>query len=183
MLVGGDEIGRTQHGNNNAYCQDNEISWFDWESMDDGLMAFVTRIIQFRREHPVFQRRRWFVGRALHGEEVSDIGWFKADGTQMTDADWQSAFARSVGVFLNGEGIPTPDHRGEPIVDDSFYILFNAHYETMTFTLPQCQWGERWERVIDTNEPVPDLREHREHAAGEPVEVHAYSLMVLRKVA
>jgi isoamylase len=183
MLVGGDEIGRTQHGNNNAYCQDNEISWFDWESMDDGLMAFVTRIIQFRREHPVFQRRRWFVGRALHGEEVSDIGWFKADGTQMTDADWQSSFARSVGVFLNGEGIPTPDHRGEPIVDDSFYILFNAHYETMTFTLPQCQWGERWERVIDTNEPVPDLREHREHAAGEPVPVHAYSLMVLRKVA
>ncbi|HEU4521236.1 MAG TPA: glycogen debranching protein GlgX, partial [Thermoanaerobaculia bacterium] len=125
MLLGGDEIGRTQRGNNNAYCQDSEISWFDWQNPDLELMAFTARVIKFRREHPVFTRRRWFMGRPLRGADVSDIGWFKPDGEEMTDADWQSGFARSVGVFLNGRAIPTPDGRGEPIVDDSFYLLFN----------------------------------------------------------
>ncbi|HEX8155214.1 MAG TPA: glycogen debranching protein GlgX [Thermoanaerobaculia bacterium] len=182
MMLGGDEIGRTQGGNNNAYCQDNEISWFDWEKMDDGLMAFVSRVIQFRREHPVFTRRRWFLGRPLRGEEVSDIGWFKADGELMTDEDWHSSFARTVGVFLNGNAIPTPDGRGEPIEDDSFYLLFNAHFEPMPFRLPTCPWGDRWEKVIDTNTPVPDLREHREWRAGEEIEAQAYSLIVLRRV-
>ena len=181
MIVGGDEFGRTQGGNNNGYCQDNEISWFDWENMDDGLMAFVTRIIQFRKDHPVFQRRRWFLGRALRGTGVSDIGWFKPDGELMTDADWQQSYARTVGVFLNGKAIPTPDHRGDPITDDSFYLLFNAHYEQMSFKLPTCPWGDRWQKVIDTNEPVPDLREHREWKAGEELSVQAYSVTVLRR--
>jgi isoamylase len=182
MICGGDEIGRTQHGNNNAYCQDNDISWFDWEHVDDGLFAFVTRVIEFRREHAVFQRRRWFYGRPLRGADVSDIGWFKPDGEQMTDDDWQSDFARSIGVFLSGQGIPTPDARGEEIVDDSFYLLFNAHFETMPFRLPTCPWGDRWETVIDTNKPVPDLREHHELHAGEEVEVEAYAMMVLRRI-
>ena len=181
MLLGGDEFGRTQGGNNNGYCQDNDISWFNWEEMDDGLMVFVSRVIQFRKQHPVFQRRRWFMGRALRGSGVSDIGWFKPNGEQMTDADWQSGFARSIGVFLNGKGIPTPDDRGEPIIDDSFYILFNAHFEPLNFILPQCPWGDRWEKVIDTNKPVPDLREHREWKAGEEVWVQSYSVMVLRR--
>jgi isoamylase len=182
MICGGDEIGRTQQGNNNAYCQDNEISWFDWEHVDDGLFAFVTRVIEFRREHAVFQRRRWFYGRPLRGADVSDIGWFKPDGEQMTDDDWQSDFARSIGVFLSGQGIPTPDARGEEIVDDSFYLLFNAHFEKMPFRLPTCPWGDRWETVIDTNKPVPDLREHHELHAGEEVEVEAYAMMVLRRI-
>ncbi|MEA2164929.1 MAG: isoamylase [Thermoanaerobaculia bacterium] len=182
MIRGGDELGQTQGGNNNAYCQDNEVSWIDWEHVDDGLFAFVARLIAFRREHPVFQRRRWFYGRPLRGADVSDIGWFKPDGGEMSDDDWQSAFARSVGVFLSGEGIPAPDQRGEPIVDDSFYILFNAHYEPMPFRLPTGPWGDRWEPVIDTNQPVPNLREHRELQAGEEVIVEAYAMMVLRRV-
>jgi glycogen operon protein len=182
MLLGGDELGRSQGGNNNAYCQDNEISWFDWEHVDDGLFAFVTRVIAFRREHPVFQRRRWFYGRPLRGADVSDIGWFKPDGEQMTDDDWQSGFARSIGVFLSGRGIPTPNARGEEIVDDSFYLLFNAHFEPMPFRLPTCPWGDRWETVIDTNKPIPDLREHHELHAGQEVAVEAYAMMVLRRV-
>src|SRR6185369_11897993 len=97
MLLGGDEIGRTQGGNNNAYAQDNDISWFDWEHADHELAAFTARVMQFRQEHPVFRRRRWFVGRPLYGEQVGDIGWFKTDGNQMSDEDWQSGFARTVG--------------------------------------------------------------------------------------
>ncbi len=183
MILGGDEIGRTQQGNNNAYCQDNEISWYDWEHVDDELFAFVARVIRFRDEHPVFRRRRWFLGRSLHGSEVSDIGWFKPDGQEMTDQDWESGFARSIGVFLNGKAIPTVDDRGDPVVDDSFYILFNAHYEAINFKLPECSWGDRWLKTIDTNEPVPDLRERRELKAGEEVPVQAHSLMVLRRTA
>ena len=182
MILGGDEFGRTQGGNNNAYCQDNEISWFDWENMDDGLRAFVARVIEFRKDHPVFQRRRWFHGRQVRGSDVSDIGWFKADGEQMSDEAWQTGYARTLGVFLNGRAIPTPDHRGEPIFDDSFYILFNAHYEPMEFTLPTCPWGDRWEKVIDTAEPVPDLRSHREWNAGDVLELAAYSLAVLMRI-
>jgi glycogen operon protein len=182
MIRGGDEIGHTQRGNNNAYCQDNEISWFDWDDMDDGLLAFVTRLILFRREHPVFQRRRWFAERALYGENVTDIGWFKPDGTLMSDDDWQSGFARSLGVFLNGKAIPTPDSHGEPVVDDSFYILFNGHYEPLSFKLPTGPWGDAWMKVIDTNEPVPDLRERRQLSAGEELQLQAHSMVVLRRI-
>ncbi|HXH95563.1 MAG TPA: glycogen debranching protein GlgX [Thermoanaerobaculia bacterium] len=182
MICGGDELGRTQSGNNNAYCQDNEISWLDWEHVDDGLFAFVSRVIAFRRQHPVFQRRRWFYGRPLRGANVSDIGWFRPDGGEMTDDDWQSATARSIGVFFSGEGIPAPDERGQPIVDDSFLILFNAHYEPMPFRLPMGPWGDRWESAIDTSHPVPDLRAHHELLAGEEVVVEAYAMLVLRRV-
>jgi isoamylase len=182
MLLGGDEFSRTQGGNNNAYCQDNEISWFEWEQMDAGLHAFVTRLIQFSKDHPVFQRRRWFLGRPVRGTGVSDIGWFKPDGREMTDQDWQTAHARSIGVFLNGRAIPTPDDRGEPILDDSFYILFNANYEPVTFTLPTSSWGQQWEKVIDTNDPVPDLREHYRCKAGDRVPVAEYALAVLRRL-
>ena len=182
MLLGGDEIGRTQNGNNNGYAQDSELSWFDWDNVDEGLMAFTSRLIQFRRENPVFTRRRWFQGRPLYGADVSDIGWFKPDGETMTDQDWQSGFARSLGVFLNGRSIPTPDGRGEPIIGDSFYILFNAHHEALQFKLPTCPWGDRWVKAIDTNEPVPDLREQHEHHAGDEIGVQAHSVIVLRRI-
>jgi isoamylase len=181
MILGGDEIGRSQQGNNNAYCQDNDLSWFDWERIDDGLFAFVSRVIAFRNEHPAFQRRRWFLGRRVRGTDVSDIGWFKPDGGFMTDDDWNSGFARSLGVYLNGQALPDPDDHGERIVDDSFYLLFNAHHEPLPFTLPQCPWGERWAKVIDTNDPVPDLRNQREFNAGEQIEVQSHSLVVLRR--
>ena len=182
MLLGGDEMGRTQRGNNNAYCQDNELSWFDWQNMDSELVAFTARIIQFRKAHPVFTRRRWFMGRPVRGADVTDIGWFKSDGEQMTDADWQNGFAKSLGVFLNGQAIPTPDNRGEPIVDDSFYLLFNAHHEAMGFKLPTSTWGDRWVKVIDTHDPVPDLRDHQQHRAGEELPVQSHSIVVLRRV-
>jgi glycogen operon protein len=180
MLVSGDEVGRTQEGNNNAYCQDNELAWFDWEHTDDGLRAFVARVIQFRKEHPVFQRRRWFLGRAVRG--VSDIAWFTPAGVEMTDEDWQIGYARTVAMFLNGKAIPTPDDRGEPIHDDSFYLLFNAHSEAIEFTLPAPAWGARWIKVIDTNDPVPDLREHSTVDAGDQVSVEAHAVVVLKRV-
>jgi glycogen operon protein len=171
MICGGDEIGRTQHGNNNAYCQDNDVSWFDWEHADEGLYAFVSRVIQLRGEHPAFQRRRWFVGRPLRGADVADIGWFKPDGEPMTDDDWNSGFGRSLGVFLS-----------EPSIHDSFYLLFNAHYEPLAFKVPTCPWGDRWAVVIDTSHPIPDLRDQQELHAGEEVTLEPYSMVVLRRV-
>ena len=105
MMLGGDEMGRTQDGNNNAYCQDNEISWFDWDSMDGSLVAFTSRLIALRRDHPVFRRRRWFHGRPLHGKDIVDVAWFRPDGTEMEESDWESGFAKSIAVFLNGDAI------------------------------------------------------------------------------
>src|ERR687897_1742361 len=150
MLLGGDEIGRTQKGNNNGYCQDNEISWFDWQAADHDLLEFTTRLIELRKQHPVFRRRRWFQGRPIHGARVTDIGWFTPEGTEMADEHWGEGFAKAVGVFLNGEAIDDPDPRGERIVDDSFYVLFNAHHEPLRFVLPKRDWGKGWTVVVDT---------------------------------
>src|SRR5919106_3079353 len=126
MLLGGDEIGRTQRGNNNAYCQDNEISWYDWGSADRDLLELAAELIHFRRAHPVFRRRRWFLGAPIRGSAARDIVWMRPDGEEMSDEDWQNSFAKSMGVFLNGRAIPGTDERGEPVVDDSFYLMFNA---------------------------------------------------------
>ena len=185
MILGGDEIGRTQHGNNNGYCQDNEVSWYDWSHVDTELLDFTRRLIEFRHEHPVFRRRKWFQGRALHGENVSDIGWFKPDGELMTDDDWAEGFAKSLGVFLNGDEIPGTDTRGERIVDDSFYLLFNAHHEALTFTLPTCPWGDAWTVEIDTTRGfVSDRRsgdDARSCRAGEQLTVAPRAVVVLRR--
>ncbi|MEW6475492.1 MAG: glycogen debranching protein GlgX [Actinomycetota bacterium] len=129
MLLGGDELGRTQRGNNNGYCQDNELSWYDWCSADVQVLEFTRFLISLRARHPVFRRRRFFQGRPIWGDELSDIGWFRPDGEEMRDDDWRAGFAKAVGVFLNGEEIPDPDPRGRRIVDDSFLVLFNAHLE------------------------------------------------------
>jgi glycogen operon protein len=177
MILGGDEIGRTQSGNNNAYCQDNELSWFDWEREDSDLVAFVGRLVAFRREHPAFRRRRWFQGRPIHGEELTDIAWFRPDGHHMRDADWHNGYAKSLAVFLNGEEIASPDPRGRRVRDDSFFILFNAHFEPIRFALPRGGYGQRWRRVIDTAEPVP-----RFYSAGGQVPVADRSLTLLQKV-
>ncbi|MFA9431751.1 glycogen debranching protein GlgX, partial [Egicoccus sp. AB-alg2] len=125
MLLGGDELGRTQGGNNNGYCQDNEISWYDWDAVDEDLLAFTRGLIGLRAEHPIFRRRRWFQGRPLRGEEIDDIAWLRPDGTEMDDEDWDASYAKSLQVFLNGRGIASPDPRGQQIVDDSFLVLFN----------------------------------------------------------
>jgi glycogen operon protein len=186
MLLGGDEIGRTQRGNNNAYCQDNEISWYDWASVDQELMQFTQRLIRFRHRHPVFCRRRWFQGRPIHGSEVSDIGWFTPAGSEMSEDDWRAGFAKSLGVFLNGAAIWTPNERGEQVVDDSFYVAFNAHHQALDFKLPEAKWGERWAALLDTSLHGDYLDEERigpDHAAGETFEVQAWSLRLLRRIA
>ncbi len=177
MLLAGDEIGRTQRGNNNPYCQDNEISWLDWAHIDERILEFTRRLIAFRKQHPVFRRRRWFRGRRLHAlRRVSDIGWFKSDASPMSRKDWQTGFAKSLGVFLNGEQIPAPDHRGRPVVDQSFLVLFNAHHEPISFVLPDHQWGSSWRPVLDTSRE--QLGEADLVNAGAEVRVSARSLMV-----
>jgi isoamylase len=179
MLLGGDEMGRTQAGNNNAYCQDNEVSWFDWEHLDDGLLEFAARLIALRREHPVFHRRRWFQGKPIHGEGVRDLGWFRADGRLMSDDDWQHGSPKAIGVFLNGDAIASQDERGDPVVDASFYVLFNAHHEAVPYRLPdRPDWGERWQKVLDTNSPFPE-REEQVYTAGSEVPLAGRAVVVL----
>jgi isoamylase len=177
MILGGDEMGRTQCGNNNAYCQDNDISWFDWEQMDTELIGFVARLIRLRRDHPVFRRRRFFQGVQIQSEELTDIAWFKPDGGQMGAADWRNGYARSLGVFLNGDEIAAPDPRGRRPRDDSFFLLLNAHEQALRFTLPRGPYGRRWMRILDTADPLP-----RFYRAGGQVPVVGRSLALLRKV-
>ena len=178
MLLGGDELGRTQQGNNNAYCQDNEISWYDWENVDEELQDFCRKIIQYRKDHPVFRRRGWFHGRSIHGSEVDDIRWFTMEGEQMAEQDWGQGVTKSLGVFLNGATIPNPNPRGEPVIDDNFYLIFNAHQDTLQFILPGPDYGNLWIKEIDTEtgwqEEPPSLK------AGDAIMVAARSLVVLR---
>lgn len=150
MISGGDEIGRTQQGNNNAYCQDNEISWYDWENTDQDFLRFTQSVIDIFKQHPVFRRRRWFQGRPAHGIGPRDIAWFRPDGNEMADEDWDVGYAKALAVVLNGQAIETPDMRGRRITDDTFLLVFNPHFEPLTFTLPDAKWGPAWETVIDT---------------------------------
>ncbi len=185
MLVGGDEIGRTQQGNNNAYCQDNQISWYDWAAADADLIAFTRRLIRLRHRHAVFCRRRWFQGRPIHGSQVSDIGWFTPAGQEMSDDDWRASFAKSLGVFLNGHGIATTNERGEPVRDDSFYVMFNAHHEALTFHLPEAKWGRTWVTLLNTAEAGDNMSEETPgpelQAEGE-LQVEPWSLVMLKRV-
>ena len=147
MLLYGDEVARSQAGNNNAYCQDNETSWFDWDGQDEEVLAFTTRLVMLRKAHPVFRRRRWFQGRPLRG--TADVLWLKPDGTEMTEADWHEHHETCVGMYLNGDAIAAPGPRGERVLDDSFLLLFNASAEPRKWTI-SGSWGEVWERVLDT---------------------------------
>ncbi len=177
MILGGDEMGRTQGGNNNAYCQDNETSWFDWEDLDGTLVAFTTRMVALRREHPVFRRRRWFQGRPLHGKGIADLAWFRPDGTEMEERDWESGFAKSMAVFLNGNAIASTDARGARVVDDSFLVVFNAHHDDVEFVLPPDHFSSRWVKVVDTADA---FSEGEQLKAGDSLEVSGRSLAVLR---
>ena len=170
-------MGRTQQGNNNAYCQDNEISWFDWDSIDGAMVAFTSRLVGLRRDHPIFRRRRWFHGRALHGEDVVDLAWLRPDGTEMEDADWESGFAKSIAVFLNGAEMHSTDSLGHPVIDDSFLVVFNAHHEVVTFTLPPERFASAWVAVVDTADA---LSEGAQYKAGDGFDVEGRSLVLLR---
>ncbi len=178
MLLGGDEMGRTQRGNNNGYCQDNEISWYDWDDADAGLMDFTRALIRIRSEHPVFRRRRWFEGSSVRGSERHDIAWYNTDGTPMSNEDWNKGFAKSLAVYLNGQAIPTLDDHGERVIDDSFLILFNAYSEPVRFTMPADLSELEWEITLYSETGLePELP----IAAPETGEVEGWSVMLLRK--
>jgi glycogen operon protein len=179
MLAHGDELGRSQRGNNNAYCQDNELSWIDWPSVAEGseTLEFTRKLIALRRDHPVFRRRRFFRGRAPRGARLADITWYIPAGREMTDTDWETGFAKSLMVHLNGQAITEPDLRGLPVVDDSFLLLFNAHYGPITFTIPSGL-EEWWAVEVDTAIPYTEYRPLIK--AGTSVEVEARALLVLR---
>jgi glycogen operon protein len=180
MLVMGDERGRTQRGNNNAYCQDNEISWMDWARLDRELLDFTRRLIRLREEHPVFRRRGWFHGRPIHGA-AADIGWLTPDGTPMAEEHWGEAHARSLAVFLNGATIGAVEPRGLPVEDASFYVIFNAHHEPVPFTLPGEPWGRSWRPVFDTAGGFA-RDDARALASGEQVKAEGRSVVLLRRV-
>jgi glycogen operon protein len=181
MISHGDEVARTQRGNNNVYCQDNLLSWIDWDldPEEEQFLAFTRAIVALRHRHPVFQRRRFFAGSADHGGEstLGDIYWLKSSGDQMSESDWTNAQARLMGVWLNGSAIPEPDHRGRRIVDDDFLVLFNAGADTAAFVLPAQAWGERWLIEVDTAALSVDPGWH---AAGSSLDVEGRSVVVLR---
>jgi len=180
MLLGGDEFGRSQQGNNNAYCQDNETSWLDWDTIDNEQLEFTRKIIAFYKQHPVFRRRRWFQGRSIRGNDVRDLAWFRPDGEEMSDEDWGVSFAKSLGVFISGDEIPSLDAAGRRILDDSFYVVFNANWEPMEFTLPSERWGQGWSRVLDTSNGGP-TEDEWQRAAGTRINIESRSLVVMRR--
>jgi isoamylase len=176
MLLGGDELGRTQHGNNNAYCQDNEISWIDWSAVDEDLLSFTQNLVAFRRSHPVFRRRRF-----LTGIEARELGWFTPHGTAMTQHDWDDRDALALGVYLDGSDAPDTGPDGQPMFDDDFLVLVNGWWEKLEFTIGDCRPGLEWRAEIDTFDPAkegtgtaPILR------LGDQVTVGPRSVMVLR---
>jgi len=177
MLVAGDEAGRTQQGNNNAYCQDNEISWLHWDQLDHELLDYTQRLIRLRLEHPAFRRRRWFRGQAVAGSKVEDIAWFQPEGQEMTEENWDTGFAKSLAVYLNGLALRAVDPKGQKIQDDSFYIIFNAHHEPITFMLPPADYGKQWEQVLDTGKQEETSKHFK---AGEQVNAAELSIIVLR---
>ena len=182
MIAHGDELGRTQQGNNNVYCQDSELAWMDWSLAETNadLIEFTKNAIALRNDHPVFRRRRFFEGRPIRtGEQARDIAWLTPAGEEMTPEDWDSGFGKSLTVFLNGEGIPEPNQRGERVVDDSFLLCFNAHHETIEFLTPDGEYAKEWTVALDT--AILTGVSENVIEAGTPVEVAARSLLVLRK--
>ncbi|HPF59177.1 MAG TPA: glycogen debranching protein GlgX [Candidatus Competibacteraceae bacterium] len=182
MLLAGDEVGRTQRGNNNAYCQDNEISWFDWDISwlpeNRELLAFTQRLIQIRQRHPTFRRRHFF--RGIHGEGVRDILWFNPDGREIDDDEWTHDYARCLGLYLPGDGLGDWDERGHVLEDDDFLLLFNAHHEEVPFILPVLRENPVFEVLIDTALPQGRPMYGNQHPAEEPYPVRGRSLAVLQ---
>ncbi|MDT7566723.1 MAG: isoamylase [Pseudonocardiales bacterium] len=186
MIAHGDELSRTQSGNNNVYCQDNGTSWVDWQAAREHavLTEFTAKLTALRAAHPVFRRRRFFQGRQIRGSRIEDIAWLRPDGEQMTDKDWEVGHARTVAIFLNGQGIPERDELGQRIVDDSFLLLCNAHHQAVPFTLPDQNYGHGWEVVIDTADPLlaNARRKQREAVPGGRLRVLGRAMIVLRRL-
>jgi isoamylase len=179
MLVGGDEIGRTQGGNNNAYCQDNEISGLDWENVDEQLLAATRRLIAFRQEHRTFRRRHFFQGRPIHGGGIEDVVWFRPDGDEMGDDEWNSGFAKSLAVYFNGAHIDI-DERGQVVTDDDVMLFVNAHDGPLTFVIPDRVREHPWTVAIDTTEPTAE-GSGEQVTAGDKLEIESRSVVVLTR--
>jgi glycogen operon protein len=181
MIAHGDELGRTQRGNNNVYCQDNELAWIDWD-LDEPqkhLLEFTRSLVKLRNNHPVLRRRRFF-----HGDTgvdgLGDLVWFTPNGTEMQNGDWQRDDARAMAVFLNGDAISEPDPRGEPVVDDSFMVLLNGNFEPVDFLLPPEEYGEAWTVVVDTT-TTTGAGPEEPHPAGSTVQLEARSTVILTR--
>jgi isoamylase len=182
MLLGGDELNRTQGGNNNGWCQDSEISWYDWnqDGEADRMRAFVQRLVRLRREHRTFRREEFLRGAEVNESDLPDVWWFRPDGRKMTSRDWQHGEA-VLGMFLNGQAILTPGPRGEEVEDDSFVLLFNAHNEDRQFKLPRRRMGRRWELELTTADPQAEPGSAG-YAAQEQLNVTAHSITILKRV-
>jgi glycogen operon protein len=182
MLLGGDELSRTQRGNNNAWCQDSEISWYDWEAtpQHEQLRAFTRRLIALRHDHPVFRRESFLRGREVKGSGLPDVWWFRPDGLKMTRRDWQTGECL-LGMFLNGREIPTPGPEGQDIVDDSFVVLFNAEAHERTFMLPRRRFGAQWALELRTDDPGAEPGSAR-YGARTEIKVPAYCTVILKRI-
>jgi glycogen operon protein len=171
MLLGGDEMGRSQQGNNNAYCQDNEISWFDWSNLNSDLLGFTKALVALRQSHPVFRRRRF-----LAGVEAAEVGWFTPSGTAMTESDWAQSDSLALGIYLDGSDDPDRSDDGTLLVDDDFLVLVNAWWEPLGFTLPATRSGFIWQTCLDTYDPARPVAELR---AGDCLTVGPRSIVVM----
>lgn len=183
MLLGGDEFGRTQNGNNNTYCQDNEISWFDWARTDEQnrLFEFTRRLIALRKAHPVFRRPKFFQGRRIRGSEIKDVMWFNPGGNEMSEDEWASPFVRCLGILLSGDTVDVVDFQNQPIRDETFLLLINAHYEAIAFLLPGMENLE-WEMMLDTNEEEGFLKRPKRFASGDDVDLAERASSLFRLV-
>ncbi len=184
MLCGGDEWGRTQDGNNNAYCQDNQISWFNWEhdKNQNQLFEFTRKLIQLRKEHPVFRRPKFLKGRRISGSEIRDVMWFNPGGNQMTEEEWTSPFVRCLGMLLSGDATDVLNFEGEAIRDDTFLLLINAHHEAIPFVLPG-QENLEWQLILDTADPNGFLAEPKKFLSGDDINVGGRTSCLLRLIS
>jgi len=184
MLNGGDEWGRSQNGNNNAYCQDNEISWFNWERDEKHYrsLEFTRKLIQLRKDHPVFRRPKFFQGRRIRGSEIRDVMWFNAGGSEMSEKEWTSPFVRCLGMLLSGDTIDVLNFEGEPIRDETFLLLINAHYEPVPFVLPGQEHIE-WQLILDTTHAEGFLTEGRKFASGDDLDLGGRATCLLKLIS
>jgi len=184
MLTGGDEWGRTQNGNNNAYCQDNEISWFNWtrDEKQNQFLEFTRKLIQFRKDHPVFRRPKFLKGRRIPGSEIRDVMWFNPGGNLMSEDEWTSPFVRCLGMLLSGDTSDIVSFEGEPVRDDTFLLLINAHYEPIPFVLPG-QENLEWQLILDTMDPNGFLAEPRKFASGDDVDLGGRACFLLQLIS
>jgi len=180
MMVAGDEMGRTQKGNNNAYCQDNELSWVNWELDERGktLLEFTAELSRLRREHPVLQRRRFFRGVHMWDSNFKDLAWFNPDGSELSKDDWSKPTTRALGFLLGGDAIGSPDPQGRRVVDDTFLVLMNPTPSATQFKLPAVEWGQDWERVVST--ASPESHDEAKVPAGKAVSLPGRAILVMR---